>query len=192
MKQSLGAKTIIYPTPALVVGSYDRDGKPNVMTVAWGGICCSAPPCVAISLRKATHSYRNISERKAFTVNIPSEDDVEAVDYFGIASGKKTDKFAASGFTPVKSDLIDAPYVKEFPVILECRVIHIFEIGRHTQFVGEILDLKADQAVLNADGSLSVEKVRPILYAPGNGYYFGFGRNLGKAFSIGERFRKKS
>ena len=82
MKKSLGANTLIYPTPTWVVGTYDKDGKPNVMTAAWGGICCSQPPCVAVSLRKATYSYGNIVERKAFTVNVPSVAHAKQADYF--------------------------------------------------------------------------------------------------------------
>src|SRR3972149_5922273 len=152
MKQSIGAKTIIYPTPTWVVGTYDKDGKPNVATVAWGGICCSQPPCVAISLRKATYSYGNIVERKAFTVGIPSETHVKEADYFGIASGRDVDKLSAAGLTPVGSELVDAPYVAEFPLVLECRLLHTLEIGLHTQFVGEILDVKADQEVLGENG----------------------------------------
>src|SRR4030043_1063863 len=124
MKKSLGPKTLLFPTPVWVVGTYNKDGKPNVMTIAWGGICCSKPPCVAISLRKATYSYGNIMERKAFTVNIPSEAHAGQADYFGLVSGKNEDKFAATGLTPIKSDAVDAPYVDEFPLILECRVIH--------------------------------------------------------------------
>ena len=88
MKKSLGAKTILYPTPVLGVGTYDLHGKPNVMTAAWGGICCSTPPCVAVSLRKATYSYQNIVHRKAFTISLPSEQYVKDADYFGIASGR--------------------------------------------------------------------------------------------------------
>ena len=145
MKKSLGAKTIVYPTPVLVVGTYDKDGKPNVMTVAWGGICCSVPPCIAVSLRKATYSYGNIVSRKAFTVSVPSERHVKEADYFGIASGRAEDKFAATGLTPVRSDLVNAPYVQEFPLVLECRLAHTFELGLHTQFVGEILDVKIDE-----------------------------------------------
>ena len=72
MKKSLGAKMV--PTaPVWVVGSYDRNGKPNVMTAAWAGICCSKPPCLTVSLRKATYTYGNIMARKAYTVNMPSE-----------------------------------------------------------------------------------------------------------------------
>jgi len=187
MKKSLGPRTIIYPTPALVVGTYDRKGKANVMTVAWAGICCSAPVCVAVSLRKATYSFGNIVERNAFTVNVPSERYVRDVDYFGIVSGKRKDKFAETGLTPVKSSVVDAPYIEEFPLILECRLVHTFELGLHTQFVGEVLDVKADEAILSPDGEPDVEKVRPILYAPERGSYYGIGTNLGKAFSIGKR-----
>jgi len=190
MKKSLGPGTILYPTPILVVGTYDKEGKPNIMTAAWGGICCSDPPCVAVSLRKATYSYSAIIDRKCFTISIPSEQYVREADYFGLTTGRKTDKFAATGLTPVKSDRVDAPYVKEFPFILECRLLQFLEIGLHTQFIGEILDLKADESVLAENGSPDIEKVRPILFAPDNGYYFSLGKKLGKAFSIGLHFKK--
>ncbi len=191
MKKSIGAKTIIYPIPILVVGTYDKAGKPNVMTAAWGGICCSSPPCVAVSLRKATYSYGNIIERKAFTINIPSETYVKEIDYFGIVSGKNKDKFSATGLTPVKSDLVDAPYVKEFPFALECRLLHTIEIGLHTQFIGEIMDIKADESMLDENGSLDIEKIKPILFAPESRTYYRVGQYLGKAFSIGKEIGKE-
>ena len=186
MKRSLGPKTILYPTPVLVVGTYDIGGKPNVMTAAWGGICCSAPPCVAVSLRKATYSYHNIVHRKAFTISVPSEHYVKDADYFGIVSGKSEDKFAASELTAVRSHLVDATYVQEFPLVLECRLLHTFELGLHTQFVGEILDVKIDEAALDHAGLPNIEKLRPMIYAPEIQAYYGIGRHVGKAFSIGK------
>jgi flavin reductase (DIM6/NTAB) family NADH-FMN oxidoreductase RutF len=87
----------------------------------------------------------------------------------------------------VKSDLVDAPYVDEFPFALECKLLHTIEIGRHTQFIGEIMDIKADESVLRENGALDIEKVRPILYAPGNQAYYGLGEYLGAAFSIGRQ-----
>ena len=123
MKRSLGAKTLIYPTPTWIVGSYDKQGKPNGMTAAWGGICCSDPPCVAVSLRKATYSYGSLVNRQAFTISVPSQSQVKVADYFGLVSGRDTDKFAATGLTPVRSDLVDAPYVAEFPLVLECKIL---------------------------------------------------------------------
>jgi len=186
MKKSLGAKTLAFPTPVWLVGTYDQDGKANIMTAAWAAICCSKPPSVAVSLRKATYSYGNIVARQAFTINVPSEKQVKEADYAGMASGKKEDKFARTGFTPVKSDLVDAPYVAECPLILECRVIHTLEIGLHTQFVGEILDVKADPEVLGEGGLPDIDKVKPIIFGPEIRTYHGIGSYLGRAFEVGK------
>lgn len=185
MKTSLGAKPLAVPTPVWIVGTYDKVGKPNLMTAAWGGICCSQPPCVYVSLRKATYSYSNIIHRKAFTVSVPQESYVRESDYIGISSGKNVNKFNFLNLTPVKSDTVDAPYVKEFPLSIECKVRHILEIGLHTQFVGEIMDVKADSSVLSEKGVPAIEKVKPIIFDPGNQTYHGVGTYIGKAFSIG-------
>jgi len=189
MKASIGPKTILYPAPALVVGTYDREGKPNVMTAAWGGICCSSPPCVTVSLRKATYTYNNIREQNAYTLSIPSEKYVRETDYFGMVSGKDEDKFASTGFTPVRSELVNAPYVGEFPLVLECELLHTFEIGLHTQFIGEILDVKADQDLLGTDGLPDMGKVKPVVFGLGVRSYFGIGDFLGEAFSIGKEIK---
>ena len=186
MKKSLGAKTLLCPTPVLVLGTYDRAGKPNAMTAAWGGICCSRPPCVAVSLRKATYSHGSIVSRQAFTISVPSARHAREADYLGIASGRNTDKFAAARLTPVRSDLVDAPYVLEFPLVLECRLVHTFELGLHTQFVGEILDVKADEAVLGPDGRPDIKKIAPLVFAPGTSEYYEIGQLVGQAFAIGE------
>lgn len=186
MKKSIGAKTILYPTPVLIVGTYDKAGKPNIMTVAWGGICCTTPPCVTISVREATYTYGSLVEQQAFTISIPSEDYVQQADFIGVVSGKDTDKFSRTGLTAVKSEVVNAPYVAEFPLVLECKVIHTYKIGIHTQFIGEILDIKAEESVLGEKGP-DVEKIRPFLWAPDSGRaYYGIGQNLGKAFSIGK------
>src|SRR5271165_5519663 len=172
MKKSLGPKPLVYPTPVFVVGSYDKSGKPNVMTASWGGICCSQPPCVVVSLREATCAYGNIMERKAFTISIPSEEYLKQTDYFGLVSSRDTDKFGATQLTAVRSQLVDAPYVKEFPLVLECKLAHKFVLGLHTQFVGEIMDVKAEESVLGNAGLVDIKKVRPLVFAPDTqGYY---------------------
>ncbi len=188
LKKSLGAKVLFYPAPVMIVGTYDREGRPNVMTAAWGGVCCSAPPAIAVSLRKATYSYGNVVERKAFTINIPGERNIKEADYFGMVSGKNEDKFKATGLTPVKSSVVDAPYVGEFPLVIECRLLQTVEIGLHTQFIGEIMDVKADVSVMTEDGMTpDIEKLRPLVFTPESRLYYGVGRQLGKAFSIGKR-----
>ncbi|PKL38833.1 MAG: flavoredoxin [Spirochaetae bacterium HGW-Spirochaetae-1] len=186
MKKSIGAGTILYPNPVLIVGSYDSQGKANAMTVAWGGIASSNPPSVAISLRKATYTHGNITKRKAFTISIPSESQAKYADYFGIKSGRNEDKFAVTGLTPVKSEIVDAPYVQEFPLILECRLLHIFELGLHTQFVGEIMDVKVDEDMLDEGGKPDIKKIRPFFYDHSGFSYYGIGELLGKAYTIGK------
>jgi flavin reductase (DIM6/NTAB) family NADH-FMN oxidoreductase RutF len=170
----------------LVVGTYDAAGKPNVMTASWGGICCSQPPCVAVSLRKATSSYENILAQKAFTISIPSEDHVKAVDYFGLVSGRNSNKFAEAKLTPVKSKVVNAPYVKEFPLILECKLAHVLELGLHTQFIGEVLDTKADESILGSCGAIDVKRLRPLAFMADTQDYHGIGGFVDKVFSAGK------
>lgn len=186
MKKSLGAKTLLFPTPVLMVGTYDQEGKPNLMNAAWGGICCSQPPCVAVSLRKATYSYNSIVERNAFTVGIACESRMNEADYCGIASGRNADKFAVAGLTAVKSDLVDAPFAAEFPVVLECRLLQTVEIGLHTQFIGEIMDVKGDDSMFGEDGNLDIMKIKPLIYDTAGKGYHPVGSCLGKAFSVGK------
>jgi flavin reductase (DIM6/NTAB) family NADH-FMN oxidoreductase RutF len=186
MNKSLGPNTLIYPAPVLVVGTYDKAGKPNVMTASWGGICCSQPPCVSVSLRKATYSHGNILEHQAFTISIPSEKHVKQVDYFGLVTGRNTDKFAATKLTPVKSTLVDAPYVKEFPLVLECKLLHVAELGLHTQFVGEVIDAKADESIIGDGGAVDIRKLKPLLFTPDTQDYYGVGKFVAKVFSAGK------
>ena len=190
MKTDIGAKTLIYPTPVLVVATYDGNGKPDAMTAAWGGICCSDPPCVYVSVRKARLTYDNLMETKAYTVNIPGKEHTREADYFGIYSGKDEDKFAATGLTPVKSELVNAPYVEEFPLNLECKVIHTIDLGAHTQFIGEIVNVKVDSSLVeNQKEKPMIEQIMPLIFAPNSGNYYTIGEETGKAFSIGKELK---
>ena len=186
MKKSLGAKVLAMPSPVWVVGTYGENDVPNIMTAAWAGICCSVPPCVAVSLQKSRATYANILQRQAFTINIPSVQQFTEADYAGLVSGKNVDKFTAARLTAVKGEFVDAPYVGEFPLILECRLIQTFEIGVHTQFIGEIMDVKAEAEVLNEKGLPTIEKVLPFVYSATDMIYYQIGAPLGKAHSIGK------
>ena len=186
MKKSFGAKTLIYPTPLWVIGTYDKVGKPNAMTIAWGGVCSSKPPCVAVSIRKVTYTHGNIMEHKAFTVNVPSASQIKVADYFGMASGRNEDKFSKTGLTALRSEEVDAPYIQEFPMILECKLFSTSEIGSHTHFIGEIVDVKVEESLLREDGLPDIIKIRPVLYGPEIQSYYVVGEFLGKAFTVGK------
>lgn len=189
-KKSLGAKTLAQPCPVWVIGSYDKAGKPNMMTASWAAICCSQPPCITVSLRKATYTYGNIIENKAFTVNIPSEAYAREAAYCGSVSGKDVDKFAATGLTPVRGDSVNAPYVNEFPLVIECVLVKTVELGLHTMFIGEIVDVKADESILNAGGTPDMAKLKPFLFAPGNPDFYGLGASIGSMEELGKPLKK--
>jgi len=189
MKKSLGPITLLYPLPVWVIGTYNKDRKPNVMTASWGGMCCSKPPCAAVALREATLTYHNIVDRKAFTICTPSVEYAKEADYFGIASGKNEDKFEKTGLTPKKGSIVDAPYIEEFPVIAECRLLKTVEIGLHTQFIGEIMDIKVDDSVFDDKGIIDVSLIKPFIYDPANMAYFSIGEGVGKAFGIGKNLK---
>lgn len=186
MKKSCGAKTLALPTPVWVICSYNHDGGANAMTASWAGICCSQPAAVSVSLRAATLSHGNIKARSAFTVCIPSERHVKEADFFGLKSGRELDKLKGAGLTAARSELVDAPYIEEFPVIIECRLSHTLELGLHTLFVGEIADVKADAEVLGERESPTIAKVRPFLFDPGERRYYRSGEVLAEAFGVGK------
>ncbi|MEN6518604.1 MAG: flavin reductase family protein [Methanospirillum sp.] len=187
-KRSIGPQTTVGVHPVLIVGCYDTNGRPNAMAVAWGGICSSKPPAVAVSVRPERHTHAGIAARKAFTVSVPSEAQLAEADLFGIASGRDLDKFQATGMTPVRAEHVDAPYVGEFPLVLECRLIETVELGAHTQYIGEILDAKVDEDCFGENGRPDLARIRPFLYdAFGLGYH-AVGERIGDAFSAGRRF----
>jgi flavin reductase (DIM6/NTAB) family NADH-FMN oxidoreductase RutF len=157
------------------------------MTAAWGGIACSKPPCISVSLRSATASHGNIVARKAFTISLPGRAQAAQADYFGLVSGRDVEKFAAAELTPVAAEFVDAPSVGEFPLVVECAVVQVHELGLHTQFIGEIKDVKIEEGCLDEEGHVDIRKLDPIAFALGDAAeYFALGASIGRAFSIGK------
>ncbi|TLX72337.1 flavin reductase family protein [Labilibacter sediminis] len=176
-KVSLGKKNLMFPKPAVVIGSYDKDGVPNIMTAAWTGVVNSHPLKMAVSMRPATLSYHNLTLNKAFTINVPSTEWVGVADYVGRYSGHDMQKFEKLGLTPLQGDSVYAPYIKEFPIAIECKITEIIDLGSHRQFIGEVLDTKVTKAFLKGKKNVDVEKLDPLILA--NGYY-GLGNYVAK------------
>jgi flavin reductase (DIM6/NTAB) family NADH-FMN oxidoreductase RutF len=192
MKLSLPPQTILLPCPVLIIATYGPDGRANMMNAAWGGIACSDPPCVSVSLREATLTFHNIKSSGAFTINIPSEKYFREADFVGLVSGKTHDKFKETGLTAEKSERVNAPIVAEFPYALECNLVNQVDLGLHTMFIGEIMGLVADSEVLTRQKLPDIEKVRPMLFGSfGNMAYYGVGNRIAAAFSVGNELKKK-
>ena len=183
MKKSIGARTLHFPAPVWLVGTYDAQDHPNLMAASWAGICCSVPPCVMVAIRKARYTHANLLARQAFTLCVPSEDQVKIADYLGIVSGRKVDKFQKAGLTAVRSEVVDAPYAQEFPAVMECRLRQTVELGSHTQFIGEIMDVKVEAGMLDEHGAPLAAKLRPFAYLNG---YWALGNYLGDSYTVGK------
>ncbi|MDR1313494.1 MAG: flavin reductase family protein [Deltaproteobacteria bacterium] len=184
MKTSHGPKTLAFPLPAWLVGTYDENNLPNIMTAAWGGILASDPPAIGVSIRPSRATFDALTRHKAFTVSFPSAALAVEADFAGIVSGRQHDKFKEASLTPTKASLVNAPFVEECPVVAECKLMKTLELGSHVLFVGHILDVKAEEG-LDADGVLDLLKVNPLVYGP-SGYY-RVGEFLGMPFSIGKK-----
>ena len=188
---SLGPQAFLSSVPVMLVGTYDAEGRPNIMAAALGGLSCSQPPCLSISVRRSSWTYRALLERRAFTVSLPTSTQAGVADFAWLVSGRSEDKFAALGLTAVAGEHVDAPYVAECPVVLELLLRHTLELGSHTQFVGEIMDVKVDKASLSPDGLPDPAKLSALHYAPLTNEYYASGDFVARAFAVGKTVRRQ-
>ena len=179
--------TQLAPVPAVLVGCGDRRcWRYNLLTVAWCGTVASDPPQLSISVRKERYSFAPISEMGEFTVNLPDQSMVAALDNCGVVSGRDADKFALHQLTALRGSKVAAPIVAEAPLSLECKVVHALDLGSHTMFVGEIVSVQVSSDLIDADGKFDVERAGLVAYA--HGHYFELGKCLG---SFGFSVRRK-
>lgn len=158
--------TVLYPVPAVMVSCGVGD-QANIITLAWVGTVCSEPPLASIGVRPSRHSYGLLKEVGEFVINLPSADQARWVDYCGQVSGRDTDKWAACGFTPAPASQVHVPLIAECPVNIECRVDQTLRLGTHDLFIGRVLAVQMDDAVLNERGALDVAKAQPFAFAGG-------------------------
>ena len=190
MKIQMKAKDILFPVPpALVVSGLDE--KSNIITIAWIGIVGSAPPSLGISLKKGRYSLDLIRQTQEFTVNIPDSKNFVKVDYCGITTGKRCDKFKDTGFTRMKSSKVKVPIIKECPLNIECKVIKEVDMNEWVLIIGEIIEVNIDSDKIDEKGKVSMNKVDPLIYIPTIREYWSIGEKLGNSFNVSKNLIKK-
>ena len=190
MLSSLGSLPFCLPAPVWLVGTSDAEGRPNVMTAVAGGLCSTQPPCLGVSLRRGGWTHASLPGRAAFTVAVPSRSLAARVDFAGLMSGRNADKFAAAGLTPVAGEHVDAPYVAECPVVLELALRHTLELGSHTLYVGEIMDVKVEESCLRPDGLPDPARIDALCFAPLTHEYYATGDFVARAYAVGKTLRR--
>ncbi len=182
MRKNFGAKAACYPMPVYIIGTYSVDGTPNAMNAAWGGISEETEISICVSADHKT--TENILARKAFTVSMATADHLVACDYVGLVSGnKEPNKFAKAGFHAAPSEFVDAPLIDELPLALECKLISYD--AETCRLVGQIVNVCADESILDQHGKVDVAKLRPITYDSFHHTYLVLGEQVGQAFHDG-------
>lgn len=180
-RRNFGAKPLCYPQPVFIIATYDKNGTPNAMNAAWGGI--SEENEISLCLSPEHKTCKNFAETGAFTVSMADTDHVAGCDYVGIASGNDVeDKFAKAGFTATKSEFVNAPVINELAVCIECRVKSYDEESCILR--GEIVNVSVDESVMT-DDKVDVDKVRPLCFDPFNRAYHVMGEKVGEAWGSG-------
>ena len=182
MRKNFGAKPYTYPQPVLIIASYDENGTPDAMNAAWGGI--SDDTQISMCLSAGHKTVKNILKRKAFTVSMADAAHVAACDYVGIVSANAVpDKLEKAGFHTTRSEFVDAPLIDELPMALECRPVSYDE--ESCRMVGEIVNVSAEESVLDENGKIDPGKLQPITFDPVNNAYLKLGEKVGNAFRDG-------
>ena len=187
MRKNLKPKAYVYPLPVLIVGSYDENGVPNAMNAAWGTVCDTAQ--VSICLSAGHKTVKNILKTKAFTVAMADRKNVLPADYVGVVSGNQVcDKLQKAGWSVEKSEFVNAPIIKELPLVLECTLV---SYDTETEIcIGEVVNVSVDEEILDEKGNIDLSKFDPICYdCCGHGYYV-LGEKVGQAFSDGLKLKK--
>ena len=190
MKKDLGLVQAVYPMPVLMVAAYDENEKVNVMNVAWGQICDDDN--IIMFIGAGTKTWLHIQASKAFTVALADEAHMDVADFFGIASGNKiNDKFERTGYHAVKSDKVHAPIIEEFPVVMECELLETVNTEFVSGIVGKIVNVKAEEAVLNEKGKVDPEKLHALMFDQFQHGYYATGKKVGQAWNAGAALMKK-
>lgn len=186
MRKNFGVKTYLYPMPVLIIASYDENGVADAMNAAWGGI--SDDTRISMCLSPEHKTVKNILARGAFTVSIGDVAHVTECDYVGIVSANTVpDKLAHAGLHTTKSEFVDAPLIDELPMALECKLVSYDPDSGC--MIGEILNVCADEKILNENGIIDLTKFEPITYDPIHHTYRKLGDVVGKAFSDGKKLK---
>ena len=186
MRKNFGAKPMVYPMPVFILAAYDENGVPCAMNAAWGGISDSDQITMCISPNHKT--TKNVLATNAFTVSMADAAHVVECDYVGVESGNKVpDKFEKAGFHATKSEFVNAPLIDELPMAVECE-LESYDPETHAM-VGKIINVCADESVLNEEGKIDPAKLRPITYDAANHKYIVLGEAVGNAFSDGNKLK---
>lgn len=187
-KQIWKPGNMVYPLPAVMVSTADREGNDNIITVAWTGTVCTNPAMLYISVRPERYSYHMLRESGEFVVNLTTEKLAKATDWCGVRSGRDFDKWKEMHLTRGKAEkLTYAPIIQESPVNIECKVTEVQELGSHHMFLAKVEAVQVDESYMNETGKFELNDTQLLAYSHGG--YYTLGKKLG---TFGYSVRKQT
>ena len=192
-KKELKLHAVVAPTQTVIVSAYDKDGKSDACTLAFYMVSSHKPPCVTIAINATAKrkTLQSIMESKAFVLGFPNTDQITEADYLGVESGYNADKLKNCGFTTTDARTVHAPVINEILLSLECELVHSVTVGNHTQLTGEVKNILADERILNENGRIVLERLKPIIYNEEEVSYMSVGEKLADAFKTGMQFKEQ-
>ena len=179
-KKSLKPTIALLLTPVVLVTCQDEGAKPNIITLAWVGVANSDPPMISIAIRPERHSHGIIKRTGEFVANLPTTAILKEMDFCGVASGSKVDKFSMTHLTPLPAGKVKAPLIKECPVNLECRVKQVLALGSHDLFLGEVVAAHMDTEIQDEKGRIDIGKTKLFAFCAGAMEYWSLGERIGR------------
>ena len=193
MKKSLKLRAVVSPTPAIIAAAYDESGKVDACTLAFYTPTSHVPPCLTIAINATAKrkTLKSILGSGAFTVGYPSIEQVAEADWIGMASGYEHDKIAEVGWTSSKAEKVNAPVINELKLTIECKVVNTVSVGSHTQITGEVVNIQADESIIDERGKYDLAKLNPIIYDEEHWRYLSVGVKAADAFKAGLVYKNK-
>ncbi len=175
----------VVPMPTVLVGAR-VEGRPNFMPAAFVGIANYKPAIVACGLNPDHHTCQGIEASRCFSLNLPPPELVEATDWCGLNSGKRTDKSGV--FETFTGELEDAPMIQACHLTLECRLVKQVAFAVDTVYFGEVVAVHADEHVVE-DGQPDWPQIAPLIFTFPDQGYWQLGAYVAKAWSVGKSFK---
>jgi len=162
------AYRLLHPEHTVLLSCMDKNGQPNIITLAWCMPVSVEPPLLALSIRPTRHSYKMIKETREFVINVPTMSIVKETLFCGRRSGKQYDKFKETGLTPLPARMVKPPIIKECVAHLECKLHRRITVGDHDIIVGGILTAYVNEGIF--DKIYDLNKVKPIYHMGGDDF----------------------
>lgn len=167
-KIKVNYEKLYYGFPIVLASYYDEKGVANITTIS---STFSLRDMMCLGFGRGDYAFDQIKKVKDFVINVPDRKFMKEIDFCGHTSGAEYNKFDLTDLTPVKSDNINAPRIKELPISIECTLKDTIEkdyFEKYTIALAEVKGRYISSDLIGSEEQLLYSDLDPVLYV-GNG-----------------------